>query len=332
MEQKTIEWFSVRPYLKRGITFNWFIGGRGIGKTYSSIEEIIQPERRTVYLRNTSVQLKASASETGNPFKKYNADHGTNYHIESGELFNHLVSNEPSGEIRNFGSAFSLSTFHNMRGVDLSDIDTILFDEFIQDEPLRYDQFAAFCRLYETINRDREMQGHKPVQVIFLSNSQSLNSPILAGFGLIPIIERMDRRGQELYQKGDILIVRPGMHEFMEEKKQTVLYRNIPESAVFAEAINNEFANDSFYNVRNCPIKEYKPICKFDDIYIYEHKNNGTYYACRTRGECPSFTSKDSHLLFMRIHGLYLREAFARGLIYFSEFQVKAQLQKAVGL
>lgn len=331
MTNKQIEWFSVRPYLKRKATFNFFVGGRGIGKTYSSVEEIIQPERRTVYLRNTSVQLKASASETGNPFKKYNKDHNINCYIESGEIFNHLIE-EKGGEIRNFGSAFSLSTFHNMRGVDLSDINTILHDEFIQDEPLRYDQFSAFCRLYETINRDREMQGEEPVQCIFLSNSQSLNNPILAGFGLIPIIERMDKRGQEYYHKDDILICRPAMRKFMQEKQQTVLYRNIEQSKVYAEAINNEFANDSFYGIKNCPIKEYKPLCKFDDMYIYVHKNNGTYYICRTRSECPEFTSKDSYILFMRIHGLYLREACARGIVYFSEFQLKANLFQALKL
>ena len=279
-----------------------------------------------MYVRNTAAQLKVCMSGMGNPFKKYNVDMGTNYDVLSAGDFSYLVKHIGEKESEMMGYACALSTFHNLRGVDMSDVDCIWLEEFIQDAPLKYDQFVAFCRMYETINRNRELLGQKPVQVIFTANSQILNNDILAGFGLIPIIEKMDRKGQEYYQKGDILICRHGMAELMAEKAQTMLYRNIKGTSVFDEAIENEFANDSFYNVQNRPIKEYKIWCQIDNIYIYEHKTDGSYYCCRTRGECVSFTTKDTYTLFLRHYGVHLREAYGKGLIYFSEYQLKAQM------
>lgn len=265
-------------------------------------------------------------SGMGNPFKKYNADKDTDMEVLSAGDFSYLIDKLEDGAVNQLGYACALSTFHNLRGVDMSDVDCIWLEEFIQDVPLMYDQFVAFCRMYETINRNRELLGQKPVQVIFTANSQVLNNDILAGFGLIPIIEKMDRIGQIFYQKGDILICRDDMADLMAEKSQTMLYRNIKGSAVFDEAISNEFANDSFFNVKNRPLKEYKIACKIDDIFIYEHKNDGSFYACRTRGECVEYTSKDTYTLFMREYGFYLRDAYGRGMLYYSEFQIKAKL------
>lgn len=334
-----IKFFSVRPYLKRGCALNFFLIGRGVGKTYSSIEEITEryteTERKSVYIRNTDVQLKACMSKMGNPFKKYNADKNTNYQVRTAGVYNILsdaIMGEDKPVYEDFGYAFALSTFHNMRGLDLSDVDVIWMEEFIQAEPLRYDQFRAFCQMYETINRNREMLGEQPVQVIFTANSQSLNNPILAGFGLIPIIEKMDRRGQEYYQKGDILICRASMEEFTRQKSQSLLYRNIEGSAIYDENLNNEFANDSFFNIENKPLREYRGLAKLDDMYIYAHKSNNTFYVCRTRCECPTFTSKDTFILFMRTYGFTLRDAVARGDVYYSEFQIKANLEAILKL
>lgn len=330
-------WFDVRKYLKMGFPFNFFLIGRGAGKTYSSIAHITEKECKSLYVRNTERQLDMCMSDIGNPFKKYNRDNKVNYEIKVEGKYKVMQEAEYDADgkpifIRPIGYGVALSTFENVRGIDMEDVDCIWMEEFIQSQTLMYDQFDAFCKMYETVNRNREVIGKDPVQVIFTANSQSLSNPILSGFGLIPIIEKMDRKGKELVKHGDFLICRNRMSELVEEKRKSVLYRNIKGSAVAAEALDNEFANDSFYNVAWKPIAEYKPICKIDDIYIYIHKTNGTAYACRVRGDCPEFSAKDNYALFMRNYGFDLRDTYARGELYYSEYQIKAKLNQILKL
>lgn len=325
-------WFDVRKYLKMGFPFNFFLIGRGAGKTYSSIAHITEKKGKSLYVRNTERQLDMCMSDIGNPFKKYNRDNNANYEIKVEGKYKVMREAEYDCDgklkfVRPIGYGVALSTFENVRGIDLEDVDCIWLEEFIQQQTLMYDQFDAFCKMYETVNRNREFIGDcRPTQVIFTANSQSLMNPILAGFGLIPLIEKMDRKGQEVLKHGDFLICRNRMQDLVEEKRQSVLYRNIKGSSVAEEALDNKFANDSFYNVSWKPIQEYRPLCSIDGIYIYEHKSNYTIYACRAKGDCPCFTSKDNYALFMRNYGFALRDTYAQGRLYYSEYQIKAQL------
>ena len=41
-------------------------------------------------------------------------------------------------------------------------------------------KFMLFFNLYETVNRNRELEGKEPVKVYMLSNSTSLDNEILA--------------------------------------------------------------------------------------------------------------------------------------------------------
>ena len=66
----------------------------------------------------------------------------------------------------------ALSTFGNLRGVDFSDVDMIFFDEFVPQKNARpiKAEAEAFFNLYETVNRNRELDGRPPVRVLMLSN------------------------------------------------------------------------------------------------------------------------------------------------------------------
>jgi hypothetical protein len=177
--------------------FTFIVGGRGIGKTYDSIDRAITDyKRKFIYLRNTREQLQESCGAFGNPFKKWATDHGRDIMMELERK--HAVVNEWTGsgdniekEIIGFGA--NLSTFSNLRGVDLSDCEFGIFDEFIENKTLMFDQFDAFNHMYETVNRNRELEGRDPFKVVLLSNAQRLGNPILRGFNLIPIIEAMQK-------------------------------------------------------------------------------------------------------------------------------------------
>lgn len=53
--------------------------------------------------------------------------------------------------------------------------------------------------MYETVNRNRELQGEKPVQVFLLGNTNNISIPILETLGLVEVIENMQRKNKKMY-------------------------------------------------------------------------------------------------------------------------------------
>ena len=58
--------------------FNFLIGGRGIGKTYGMLKEVIARGDKFIYMRRTQKQVDMCAMDSFNPFKTLNNDLGLN--------------------------------------------------------------------------------------------------------------------------------------------------------------------------------------------------------------------------------------------------------------
>lgn len=321
-----MKFFDIADYEEDIKALSIIIGGRGIGKTYGALDYLIRNKKRFIYMRNTKTQIMESASDFGNPFKRLNKDKGYDIHIiPEKEHFNII-----DGEGLNIGYACPLSIFENYRGADLSDVDYVLFDEFIEARTLTFDQYKCFVNMRETVGRNRELLGEEPLYNILLSNSQSLNNPILVGYNLIPIIEGMKRSGQQKHKSKDMLLFLP-VSEISELKKNTSLYRGLEGTRIFRENLQNEFANDSFYGVEKKNIREYVPLCKIDDMYIYRHKSNFTKYVCNIQAtNIPEFSSRDNALTFYQFVGRFLMLEYARGDLKFSDFTTKSKLLKII--
>ena len=326
----SVKWYSI-PTGEKLRPFTFIVGGRGIGKTYSAIGEGIQNHRGSfMYLRNTREQLAESCGDFGNPFKRWAEDHKLTIKLEIERK--HAVINQytlcDDGENERkqlIGVGANLSTFENLRGVDLSNIDYILFDEFIENRTLTFDQFRAFVNMYETVNRNREITGAEPCKVILLSNAQRLGNPILRGFNLIPIIESMQKNGQRSYANGPIRIELP-FSDVSENKRNTALYQAVSGSTYTDEALNNNFVNDSFSGVKKVNINEYTPIVAIDDIYIYRHKSESVFYACGIQAKCKRFTTMDNFVVFYKLYGLRLKLAAADDKLFYSDYSTKVDL------
>lgn len=321
-----MKWFDVRDYLADLRAISIFIGGRGIGKTYSALDFVYQEHEPFIYLRNTDVQLDECCGAFGNPFKKLNIDKG--YSIEVAKEKKHAVIIDHNNDDQIIGYGCALSTFDNLRGVDLSDVKYVIFDEFIEKKTLKFDQKRAFDNFYETVNRNRELFGETPLICILLSNAQKLDNPILAGYECIPIIEGMTNKHQQKHKFKNIFLCLPES-EISDLKKNTTLYQNIEGTKEYDEFISNKFANDSFYAIKKRPLQEYVGICAIDGIYIYKHKSQKKYYATfKQFTNANEFTSKDNKLLFMRSYGRYLQLATSDGSLEYDSFVVKSRLMK----
>ena len=321
-----MKWYQISERADRLRPLNFIIGGRGIGKTYGTLDYIIGKNAPFIYLRNTDTQLQECSTAFGNPFKRWNLDHEKDYQIITQRKHSMIYDcTDPDRKILR-GYAVSLSTFDNLRGVDLSDVRYVIFDEFTEKRTLAFNQFETFANFYETVSRNRELMGEDPLQVFLLSNAQKLGNPILAGYGIIPIIEQMIKSEKEEYYN-DLLYVSLPRSEVSEAKRNTVNYKLTEGTQYYQEALENMFAHDSFADIKKLPVREYIPIVRIDDLYLWKHKATNRLYCCRSASNrVPEFNSRDSLSPFLRRYGLQLRVSLADANIDFSDFLAKSQL------
>ena len=322
------KWYKI-PDDNKLRPFTFIVGGRGIGKTYSAIERgLTEHENAFLYLRNTKEQIEESCGIFGNPFKKWATDHNRDIQLVKDKNHALIVEYINDGQkiAKNVtGAGAALSVFSNLRGVDMSNVNYIVFDEFIENRTLTFNQYDAFLHMYETVNRNRELEGLPPVKCVLLSNAQRLGNPILRGFNLIPVIENMQKTGQKSYADGAIRIELP-FSEVSEEKRQTALYNATRGSEFASEALDNNFINDSFTGVKKVNIQEYNPVVCVDDIYIYRHKSEAVYYACSIPAQVKKYRSRDNYIVFYRLYGLRLKLAYGSDQLYFSDYSTKVDL------
>lgn len=321
-----IKWFDIAEYKDRFKPSSFFIGGRGIGKTYSALGYFIEIGEKFIYLRNTITQLDECCGNFGNPFKKWAKDHNRIIYMKK-EKSHAIIYEDKDGEVEEIGYGAALSSFDSLRGVDLSDVKFALFDEFIEKKTLNFDQFKAYDDFYETVNHNRDLLGEDPFKIILLSNAQKLANKILAGKDLIGVIEKMMISNQKCWSNNSVLICM-AYSEVSELKKQTAFYKDMDKnSRTYKEALENKFANDSFYGVKKRPLREYVGICRIDEIYLYRHKSNGKYYACMTQCiNVPEYDTKGNFGLFYRTFGQTLDRSYGIGALEFSDFTTKTRL------
>lgn len=320
-----INWFNVADYKERFRPNTFFIGGRRIGKTFSAFS-LIYEQQPFIYARNTDIELDECCTAFGNPFKKWNKVLGRDLHMKKEKK--HAVILEGEGEDEHtVGYGAAVSSIGSMRGVDLSDFKIGVLDEFIEKRKLTFDQGKYYDDLYETINSNRELEGEDPFIFILLSNAQKLDNSILVRKNLVTPIEQMMLNNQRTWSSQSCFVCLPES-EVSELKKQSAFYQGMEGTATYEEALNNKFANDSFYGiVRSRPLKEYIGVCQIDDIYIYKHKSNGKFYACNVQClNLPRFSSRDNFSIFYRSYGKNLDVCAALGMLEYSNFMVKSRL------
>ena len=298
--------------------FVFEIGPRGTGKSYGILKYILEHKINFMILRRTKTAADIISTEVTNPFKALMLqDPHLQIHPES--IAKNLSAFTVPGETEDdppdrIGYLAALSTFATIRGVDLSDVDLIFYDEFIPEKHQRpiKDEYAALMNVYETVNRNRELQGREPVKMICAANSNDIANPIFIGLEIVDRIARMMKKGIELYRDPEkSLAVYMFMKSPISEKKaQTSLYKLTAGNDFQNMALRNMFDLDTRY-IRSRNLREYKPIVKIGELIIYEHKSRSEFYCrCGTSGTVPhvfSTTDIDRKRFVKTYNYLFLR-------------------------
>ena len=334
MSTTELGYYTLDKVNKANQPLNIIIGGRGTGKTFRLLWDSYKrytETNRFALMRRTEVEISSIADVKYNPFKAVNLVKGIN--VEARYITRNSVGEfyEKNGKEETFlGYATALSTFGKLRGADLSDVDRLVFDEFIKNKTARPipDEADLFFNAYETINRNRELEGKPPLQAFLLSNSTTLNSPILEELGLVSVIERMKAKGQTVYtdRTRGIHIELLDNNDVSKAKEDTALYRFTRGTAFSNHALKNEFAYDSFENITKVNLNEYLPWVQLDDLYIYRHKNRLEYYVCKSKGKCQHVFIGDNIPLFKRNFGGRFYHLLIGGYVLFQSFAVKQKI------
>lgn len=265
------------------------VGARGTGKTYGLFKWLIKNRKKFIYLRRLKSQLEECRKEAGNPFKKLNVDMGINirpFPLAGSVEFKY---EEKTGDTAAVGVA--LSVVANIRGVDFSDFDYIVFDEFISSDgerPIK-NEFQAFLNFYETVNRNRELEGKQAVKCLMLGNANKISNPYFSGWHSMKRVLNMISGGQMVWRSDDktrmiILLLNSPISA---QKQDTVLYRNANNDFI-QMALDNAFRTDETI-VKSEPLKEFVHIVSVGEIGIYKHKSERRYYVSGTVCKQPYY-------------------------------------------
>lgn len=285
-------YINIAAILKTGIPFIFCWGGRATGKTYGALKEAVGSGVKFGLMRRTQAQLDLISKPEFSPFKPLNNDLGWKVGIVPLSKYNGGIYNmcEVEGKLTPDGApigyTFALSTIANTRGFDGSDIELLIYDEFIPEPHARpiKEEHEAFLNAYETINRNRELQGRKPLQVLCLANANTLANPLFLGLGLVTKAERMHRLGQEysMDTKRGVLLVNLCSSSISDAKRETALYRFTGDNSFSKMALSNDFSGeDERGRIGAKPLIEYRPIVQVGEICIYKHKSRETFF-CST--------------------------------------------------
>lgn len=311
----------------RGLPFNILMGGRGTGKTYGVLKYYYERGDTILYLRRTAEKAKISASREMCPYKTLFNDLGVEYDIPK-SIIKALYVDGREKPVAYFGA---MSTFGNVRGFDGSDCAAIVYDEFIpegREHPFRGEDECVFSA-YETVNRNRELNGNPPTKMWLLSNTNEVMSPILQGLGLIDIALKMERTRTEQHidHRRGLQMIMYYESPISERKKDTALYRLAGERYK-KMAIENSFQfGDDLIVSRN--LNGYDPLVTLGEITIYREKvGNMLYATTHKRGSPPVFSTSEQEIArFMRTYGKTIYEPFLLGYMEFEKPDVFYILQ-----
>lgn len=334
----------VYDYKREGFYFNLFLGGRGCGKTYGALlgayDDYLTHGKKFYFLRRTDEERKLA--ELFNPFSKINQDHNTHvltapigkkvtgfYIGEIGDEGDWVPGGEPIGYM------LSLSTMGSVRGLGLDDgkVDKLIYDEFIPEPHVRLLKMEgdAFFNAYETLNRNRELEGKDPIYCYLLANANKIDNPIFKSMGLVSRAERMVRRKEK-----DLWIPERGLAlhflqdaEFTRDKKKGVLARLTEGSDYATMAYDNDFAYNDFTSIRRLDLKGMTPWIAVGDAHVWRQKGGPKFYASYHDGSFAYRYAADSQpdkMLAKGRHAGTFRRAYAEGLITFESFELKSRL------
>ena len=323
-------YFNAEEIIRSRFYFIFVTGARGTGKTFSTIKDLVIEKENFIFLRRTQNEADLQAGENkASDIAKVMRHTGSKYQFQQVHK-NLSVCTYSGGKI----AIAALSTFASIRGLDFSEYDYIVYDEFITEPHVRALKAEGFAlqNLYESVNRNRELEGKKPVKLICLSNSLNIANDIFISWDLIGPAEELTNAPDEqmIYTRNDTLLIIMKNSPISAMKAETLLYKNASEE-FSAMALQNKFILNDFTYVEPKNLKDYRPIFKVGNLYFYRHKSLTEFYVSFKHAEIPenrSYKASSADLQRFRRKETKYYAAYLDGLVRFESYKCIALFEK----
>lgn len=312
-------------------------GARGTGKTYGAsmfLLTVCNNDTQFIWLRRTSTEADIISTTDSSPFKKYCLDND----IALPEV--KRVSKQVSGVFVNdecIGFICGLSTFSNIRGAEglFAKVQYAFYDEFIPEPHVRKmkGEYHAILNFYETVNRNRELQGDDALKLVMASNSNDIANPWFMGLEIVDNIVKLQKKQQEkaYYPDRDLLIINIMKSKISERKSKTALYKLNKESSFNDMALSNFFDMDNT-NISSRRLKDYIPVVKYGEMCIYIKKDESEFYVnCHCVGNVREikYGTKDAEVYFKRTYGYVMASHIFNHDVIFENQTARILFEKA---
>lgn len=323
-------YLSYEKMMKLSRNFNFVIGARGLGKTCQTKEHILHSDTPILYVRRFKVQAGLQCSDDGDFTKDFMFpmaifDWSEKYGIGKVYLTESDVENQKPSVI-----IVSLSTFQNLTGVDLTNVYTVVFDEFIPqkgDRPLKH-EFQAYKNIMEIVYRNRPFEDTEKIKVWFYGNSNAISSNILLGYKLIETVYKMVHKSIEYATPTDgIALFIPLDSPVSQRKAKNAFYRNLPDNRANME-LRNAFSDLDDSHVCHKNLKEYNHEILLPCFSISRAKGDDwdNFYITKPLKAKPfcTYANTETDLeKWQTVGKKYFKSAFMRGKISFASYEVQ---------
>lgn len=309
------------------------VGGRGTGKTFGALKHCRENAQRFLYLRRTKAEIESVTTKENHVFRPHNMKY--DWSIEPHPLINGMVEwfDNESNQVIGLGAA--LSTFANIRGVGLDDVEVIIYDEFIPElraRPIK-DEANAVFNMVESVNRNRELEGKPPVTLLCLANSNDLANPLFIALSIVTLAEKMIATGKEIeiiHERGLALFCLQ-RSPISEKKRETALYKLTAGSGFAEMALDNVFtANKERSDIRSLPLIEFSALFTVGEITVYRHKSKDLLYCCtHASGARRKYGTGETELARLRRHEMHAWWSYLRREMTFETYYCEILFVKA---
>lgn len=315
---------------------------RGVGKTYGALYGALVRKQPIIYIKRTiedidlicSGNSKAEGFDTS-PYVPINRDHGTNIKPKKiakgiGAFYNFDNNNEPVGAPVAY--AVALSAIKNIKGIDLSHCEFMIFDEFIpqiSETRVLQSEGEALLDVYMTVARDREKRGRDPLRLLLFANSEQLYCPVVDELSIIDDIAKLAVSGESYRYIPERGILIHHVNEIpITEAEKGGIYKSMKGTRWWRKSFTGEFSKNDFTNISSKVLKKYSPLIHLhyreEDIYIYSKDND--YYICKTASnKCPVSLdlNRDNHIRKFYIkYCMDIQDACTEGHVQFSDYSL----------
>lgn len=316
---------------------------RGPGKTYSALRYPYH-KFRTLYMKRTNEDVRTICEYAGDidfdpsPWVPLNRDFGINVRPRLlkkglGAFYDSDPDGIPTGPVINYVA--SLNAVKKLKGMDLSEAEWIIFDEFIPQagEVVKRAEGEMLLDLYETVNRDRRKRGRPGLKLMLFANAEEISTHITNALEVVDDMAEMQAEGLNILYLEDrgILLHHITEKDFpMQDIELHDMARVMKGTAWADKAYGGMFSNNDFSAVIKKPMKHLKCLYHIkyrrnNNAYIYLSNKDGTFYMCSKPGafiQSYDLDRENQQKKFYFDHVLQLRDACINDRFFFEKYSM----------